>query len=37
MTVYVIGPENEDLVQGLRDSDPLKRARVAKALAAHRD
>jgi len=37
MTVYAIGPENEDLVHSLRDPDPLKRAGAATALAARRD
>jgi GNAT superfamily N-acetyltransferase len=37
MTVYVIGPDNEDLVQRLRDPDPLLRARAATGLAARRD
>jgi len=37
MTVYAIGPENEDLVHSLRDSDPPLRAGAATALAARRD
>jgi len=36
MTVYAFGPQNENLVQGLRNSDPLLRARAARALAACR-
>jgi len=36
MPLYPIGPESEDLVQALRNSDPLLRARAARALAACR-
>ena len=37
MTVYAFGPQNEDLVHSLRDSDPLLRAGAAITLAARRD
>jgi len=37
MTVYAFGPQNEDLVHSLRDSDPLLRAGAATALGARRD
>jgi len=36
MPLYPMGPESEDLVQALRNSDPLLRARAARALAACR-
>jgi len=37
MTVYAFGPQNEDLVHSLRDSDPLLRAGAATRLGARRD
>ena len=37
MTVYALGPDNEDLVRRLQDSDPLVRAGAATSLAARRD
>src|ERR1035437_5403076 len=35
--VYVVGPQNEDLVHSLRDPDPLLRAGAATTLGARRD
>ena len=37
MPIYAFGPENEDLVHSLRDSDPLLRAGAATTLGARRD
>jgi hypothetical protein len=37
MPIYPFGPQNEDLVHSLRDSDPLLRAGAATRLGTRRD